>query len=636
MRHVVYGTAGHIDHGKTTLVKALTGTDCDRLPEERERGITIDLGFPQLTEDGLQLHFVDVPGHERLVHTMIAGAAGIDRALVVVAADEGVMPQTREHLEVIRLMGVAGIIVAVTKADAVDSDFADLVVEEVHELLETTPYGDAEVVQVSATTRAGLDDLRTLLVDEARRAAPHQVEGRPYREVVDRVFSLTGAGTVVTGTSLWGSVEVGDEISILPRGETARIRRLHVHGAERDRVEAGERVAVNLVGLSRQDLSRGDQLLSSGPWQPTSLATVRLELLRSAPKPIDEGDEVEVHALASRVPARIERLSSRPLIPGGTAVAQLKLKEPLLLFPGDRMVLRRPSPVNTFAGGVVMDAHLRRWQRKHSAGLAELPTVNRETWPEVLAGWIDSVGLAAASADELAGRLGVLPSAVEAPLGRLITAGEIQSLPTRPPRMVAVKRLGQLTKAAAEELKRRLSGEVVSAGIPARDFMGALLPRAARNLADIYLEELRQRGVLEVTGGRVVPAGSEEHMTEIGAELSRRVEAEYRKAELAPPSPGEVAERLASKPAVVEGICQFLVQRGRLTRLEGKLLIHRAALDEVARRIRALDAEEISVGEFKNEFGLSRKLATPILEWLDSERVTVRQGNVRRILRRDG
>ena len=384
MRHVVYGTAGHIDHGKTTLVKALTGTDCDRLPEERERGITIDLGFAQLTEDDLQLHFVDVPGHERLVHTMIAGAAGIDRALVVVAADEGVMPQTREHLEVIRLMGVPGIIVAVTKADPAESDYADLVVEEVRELLETTPYGEAQVIQVSATTGAGLDALRTLLLEEARRVAPHQVDDRPYREVVDRVFSLTGAGTVVTGTSLWGSVSVGDEITILPRGETARIRRLHVHGVECDRVEAGERVAVNLVGLSRQDLSRGDQLLSSGPWQATSLVTVRLELLASAPKPLDEGDEVEVHALASRVAARIERLSVRPLVPGGAAVAQLKLKQPVLLFPGDRMVLRRPSPVNTLAGGVVMDAHLRRWQRKHSASLAELPSVSRDTWPEVL------------------------------------------------------------------------------------------------------------------------------------------------------------------------------------------------------------------------------------------------------------
>jgi len=636
MRHVVFGTAGHIDHGKTTLIRALTGTDCDRLPEERERGITIDLGFAQLTDDDLQLHFVDVPGHERLVHTMIAGAAGIDRALVVIAADESVMPQTREHLEVIRLMGVPGIVVAITKVDMAEPDMADLVEEEVLELLDGTPYEDASVVRVSATTGLGLDELRTLLLADAAAAAPHQVSDRPYREVVDRVFSLTGAGTVVTGTSLWGSVAVGDEVMILPgEGESARIRRLHVHGAERQRVEAGERVAVNLVGLSRDDLRRGDQLLTKGPWETTRLVTVQLELLPSAPKAVDEGEEVEVHALASRVQARIERLGTRPLAPGGPAMAQIGLQEPLLLFPGDRLVLRRPSPVNTFAGGLVVDAHLRRWRRKYSAELNKLTTVHRGTWPEVLGGWIESAGLAAVPAGALAGRLGVQPGTVEAPLGRLLSDGTIQSLPTRPPRMVSRKVLDELTTAAGTELKRRLADQEVSAGIPARDFMGSLLPRSAEALADVYLEELRQRGVLDVSGGRVVPQGSEEHMTELGADLSRKVEVEYREAGLAPPSPGEVAGRLAAKPVMVEGICQFLVQRGRLVRLDGKLLIHRSALDEVVRTIRSGTAESMSVGEFKIAFGLTRKLAIPVLEWLDSERVTVRQGNQRKILRRN-
>ena len=637
MRHVVFGTAGHIDHGKTTLIRALTGTDCDRLPEERERGITIDLGFAQLTDDDLQLHFVDVPGHERLVHTMIAGAAGIDRALVVVAADESVMPQTREHLEVIRLMAVPGIVVAITKADMAEEEMADLVEEEVLELLDHTPYDNAPVVRVSATTGVGLDELRKLLLAEAAAAAPHEVSDRPYREVVDRVFSMTGAGTVVTGTSLWGSVSVGDEVMVLPGdGESVRIRRLHVHGAERQRVEAGERVAVNLVGLSRDDLQRGDQLLTKGPWQTSRLVTVQLELLPSAPKALDEGEEVEVHALASRVQARIERLGTRPLAPGGTAVAQLGLRHPVLLFPGDRLVLRRPSPVNTFAGGVVVDAHLRRWRRKDSAALNELSIVNRATWPEVLGGWIERSGLNAATADALAGRLGVLPGTVEAPLGRLLSDGSIQNLPTRPPRMVSRAVLDDLAAAAGAELEQRLADQEVSAGIPARDFMGSLLPRSAAALADVYLEELRQRGVLEVSGGRVVPPGREEHMTERGAELSRKVEAVYREAGLAPPSPGEVAEHLAAKPVMVEGICQFLVQRGRLVRLDGKLLIHRAALDEVVRTVRSGTAESMSVGEFKTAFGLTRKLAIPVLEWLDSERVTVRQGNSRKILRRSG
>jgi selenocysteine-specific elongation factor len=634
MRHVVFGTAGHIDHGKTSLVKALTGTDCDRLPEERERGITIDLGFAQLTEGDLQLHFVDVPGHERLVHTMIAGAAGIDRALLVVAADESVMPQTREHLEVIRLMGVPGLVVAITKIDQVDPDLIDLVVEEVREYLEPTPYASATVVSVSARSGVGLDRLKDVLLSEAAAAVPHDIEDRPFRQAVDRVFSLTGAGTVITGSSLWGRLGVGQEVTILPIGETARVRRLHVHGVERERVEAGERVAVNLVGVDRDRLRRGHQLLEPGPWRVTRMVTVSLELLATAPGPLDENDELEVHALAARVAARVERLAERPLAPGSATVAQLKLREQMLLFPGDRLVLRRPSPVNTFAGGRVLDAHLARWRRRDSSGLGQLPAVHRDGWPQLLASWIEAAGLAAVTAEELAGRLGVLTSAVEAPLGRLIDEGSIRTLATRPPRLVSSRRVDEVTVAAARELERRFAAEEVSAGIPARDFAAAVLPRSALPLADIYLDEMRRRGVFDVAQGRVVPTGSDAHMTAAGEELAARVESLYHEAGLDPPSPGKAAETLRARPAMVEGICQFLVQRGRLVRLEGKLLLHRGALDGVARSVRSLEGETFSVGEFKDRFGLTRKLAIPILEWLDSERVTVRQGNQRKILRR--
>jgi selenocysteine-specific elongation factor len=358
MRHVVWGTAGHIDHGKTTLVKALTGTDCDRLPEEQERGITIDLGFAQLSDQGMQLHFVDVPGHDRLVHTMIAGASGIDLALLVVAADEGVMPQTREHLDVIRLMGVPGGAVALTKIDLLDEELVELASAEVRQFLASTDFAGVPVVPVSGSTGSGVHELRNVLFEQARKVRPRQLEGRPFREPIDRVFSLTGAGTIITGTSLWGTLEVGSEITVLPRSVKARVRRLHVHGEERRTVEAGERVAINLAGVSREEVDRGDQVISPGPWRPTRMATVKLELLSTAPGPLDEGDEVEVHALAARVAGRIERIAVRPLPPGGRAVTQISLSKPLLLFPGDRLVLRRPSPVNTFAGGRVLDAEL--------------------------------------------------------------------------------------------------------------------------------------------------------------------------------------------------------------------------------------------------------------------------------------
>lgn len=634
MDHVVFGTAGHIDHGKTTLVKALTGTDCDRLPEEQHRGITIDLGFAQLAADGMQLHFVDVPGHERLVHTMIAGASGIDLALLVVAADEGIMPQTREHLEIIRLMGVPGGAVALTKIDSVDEELAELAAEEVKEYLATTPFADAPVVGVSAVTGQGLDELRDVLVAQARSARPRQMEDRPFREAVDRVFSLTGAGTVVTGTSLWGRLDVGSEVMIMPRGIRSRVRRLHVHGIERKSVEAGERVAMNLVGLSRDDIERGQQVMTVGDWQPTRLVTLRLELLASAPHPLGEGDELELHALADRVPARIDRLSRSVLAPGETAAAQLKLSEPMQLFPGDRVVLRRPAPVNTFAGGVVLDTQLRRWRRRDSAGLEALPSSRRGAWPDLLGWWIDQAGLEGATAHRLAIRLGVLDQALEAAMGRLLEGGTVMALPTNPVTFVSSAQVDRLTETATEELERRFRGVEVSAGVPTRDFSAALLPKRARELTTVYLEELRQRGVLELSEGRVVPPGSEGHMSALGEELARRVETFYRETGFDAPSPLDAATKLDSRPATVEGICTFLVQRGRLVRLDGKFLIHRSALDEVARKIREWDCESFAVGEFKERFGLTRKLAIPVLEWLDSERTTVRMGNQRKILRR--
>lgn len=636
MRHVVWGTAGHIDHGKTSLVKALTGTDCDRLPEERERGITIDLGFAQLTEGDLQLHFVDVPGHERLVHTMIAGASGIDLALLVVAADEGVMPQTREHLDVIRLMGVRGGAVALTKTDLMESDLVELVAEEIRDLLAPTAFAGVPVVPVSGETGEGVPELRRVLIEQAAEIRPRQVEGRPFRQPVDRVFSLTGAGTVITGTSLWGVLEVGAEVKIFPHETTARVRRLHVHGEERRNVEAGERVAINLAGISREAVARGDQVIAPGPWALTQLATVSLELLATAPGPLDEGDEVELHALAARVPARIDRLSIRPLAPASRATAQISLRAPMLLFPGDRVVLRRPSPVNTFAGGKVLDAHLRRWRRRDSAALAKLPEVEHRAWPELLSSWVDRAGLAGLTAPAMAGRLGVYDNAIEATLGRLLGEGAIQSLPTQPPTFVASEGMDRLAADAARELEHRLAGEEVSAGIPARDFVRQLLPRRAFPLADCYLEELRGRGALELSEGRVVPPGRESHMTAAGEALTRKVEALYRETGFEAPSPAEAAELLAAKPATVEGICRYLLQRHRLVRLEGKFLIHRAVMDEVARKVREWEVEDFAVGDFKERFGLTRKLAIPTLEWLDSERVTVRHGNRRKIMRRKG
>lgn len=636
MRHVVYGTAGHIDHGKTALVRALTGTDCDRLPEERERGITIELGFARLEGEGKTLHFVDVPGHEKLVHTMIAGASGIDLALLVVAADEGVMPQTREHLEVIRLMGVSGGAVALSKIDLVDEETADFAVEEIREILQGTAFEDAPILPVSARSGQGIEALRNTLFEQAEGARPHDIEGRPFREPVDRVFSLAGAGTVITGTSLWGKLESGATVELKPGDISARVRRMHVHGEERGEVEAGERVALNLAGLKTSDCPRGAQIISPGPWRTTRLVTLRLELLKVAPGPLDEGDEIELHALGARTPGRIDRLAERPLRPGAGVNAQISLEKEMLLFPGDRIILRRPSPVNTFAGGQVLDSALRRFKRRDAAGLADRPPVHRRDWPELVERWILEAGLEAPTPEDLRGRLGLLPDAAEALMGQVLARKKIRVLSGQPPLLVGSEILEKLLDEARQDLSRRLEEMQLSNGIPARDFMNGLLATHLRPYAGPYLELLQREGVLDLREGRVLPPGASAHMQGEGAEMARRLEEFYRERGVDPPPSHEAAHVLNFKPAAVEGVCKFLTERGVLLRLDGKWLIHRKVLEEISASVRSWDVDDFGVGEFKDRFQLTRKLAIPILEWLDSERVTIRVGNRRRIFGRRG
>ncbi len=283
----------------------------------------------------------------------------------------------------------------------------------------------------------------------------------------------------------------------------------------------------------------------------------------------------------------------------------------MLLFPGDRLVLRRPSPVNTFAGGKVLDAGLRRWRRRDSAELDRLPDVRPDAWPQLLASWIEREGLSGLPLPAISGRLGVFDSSVEAPIGRLLEGGVVKALATQPPTFVASSALDDLARDAVAELKRRLAGQEVSAGIPARDFAGKLLPRRALPLADVYLEELRGRGVLDLSEGRVVPPGSDDHMTSAGRELTAKVEALYREDGFDASSPADAARRLEVKPAAVEGICKYLLQRRRLVRLEGKYLIHRTVLDEMAQRVRDWEVDDFGIGDFKERFGLTRKLAIP-------------------------
>ncbi|MFI5165377.1 MAG: selenocysteine-specific translation elongation factor [Thermoanaerobaculales bacterium] len=623
MRAAVFGTAGHIDHGKTALVKALTGVDCDRLAEEQRRGITLVLGFAALPDPQgeVEISLIDVPGHERLVHTMIAGAAGIDRALVVVAADEGLMPQTLEHLAVLDLLGVRGGVVALNKADLLDADLIEGRRREVEAFLAGGPFSGATVIPCSAVTGMGLPRLLDEMLACARGVTRGEQRHRPFRLAVDRAFSTRGVGTIVTGTAHWGTVRVGDELRALPGAAKVRVRGLQVHGESRPAGEAGERVALQLAGASVADLPLGEQLLAPGPWRASQRLAVDLRLLEARAS-LAEGDSVWLHLLATRVIAKVERLYPAPLRGRARGRGVFRLARALFAAPGDRVVLRRPSPADTIGGGEVLDIAPPRLRRRDAVALAQLA----QPWPDptpALAAWILNAGLAGAEGGQLAARLGMFEEGVEAALGKLLADKVALLARTVPATLVHRDAL-----AAVIERARAVIAEAGNVGSPLPEFASRVVPRPAQRLREFYLAELRRTGMFREVAGRVTAADALPLADPLAASITEL----YLRSGFAAPSPAEAALSLGADPRVVEGIVRFLVEGKRLARIGGKWILHREVLDEVVASLREWGRQDFDVGEFKERFALTRKLAIPLLEWLDSERVTRREGERRRVL----
>lgn len=624
MRAVIFGTAGHIDHGKTSLVKALTGVDCDRLPEEKRRGITLVLGFAPLVDPlgEVELSFIDVPGHERLVHTMIAGAAGIDRALLVVAADEGIMPQTCEHLDVLDVLGVRGGVVALTKADSVEPARLDVVREEVAAYLAGGPLSGAPVVACSALNGAGIGEVRDAVLECSRGVVRRRDPHRPFRLAVDRTFSVSGVGTVVTGTAYWGRVRVGEELVALPGGARARVRGIQVHGAPRDEAEVGERVALGLSGVTVSDVPRGEQLLHANEWRPSHRFALDVRVLRDAPA-VAEGDRLWVHLLAARTLARIERAYPAEIGPRESGRIIIRFVNPMFAAPGDRIVLRRVSPTVTVGGGEVLDTQPPRLARREAGSLTALPRPWADT-PAAIDRWVGLAGPVGLASTELSLRMGVWDAGLELALGKLVTAGSVMVARSRPLVLVHRDSVGDVRARAADLL--HAAGEL---GMPRAEFVAQLLPPAARHLRDFYLDDLRRAGLVREVAGRVLSADA----SPLEDALAARVVEVYRRAGFAAPSPEETARTLGAEPRAVQGVVRFLVDQKRLARVGGKWVLHRQALDEVVDSLRSWGVESFDVTAFKGRFGLTRKLAIPILEWLDSERVTRREGDRRRLVR---
>jgi selenocysteine-specific elongation factor len=636
MRKVIVGTAGHIDHGKTSLVKALTGIDCDRWAEEKARGITIDLGFAHLTDGDLQIGFVDVPGHERFLHNALAGLGGIRIMLLVVAADEGVKPQTREHLAVCSLLGIPAGLVALTKVDLVAPDLLELAELEVGELLAGTPFAGAPVLPVSSVTGQGVPELTAALAGLAARWATPPDPERPARLPVDRAFHLKGLGVVVTGTLASGAVRTGDLLEPLPRraggAERARVRSIQVHGQAREEAEAGERTSLQLTGISLEELERGQQLGAPDAFMPTTSLLVRFTLLPDAPAPVRGFVPVRLHLFAGEALGRLRPLAAEGLAPGESGPVEIRLEAPVVAVRGDRAIVRRPSPQATLGGGEVLDP---RWRRHRGAMLAAaLGALQGELRPAV-AFWAQEAGERGVDAAEVARRLGVPPARAAAELEALAKEQKLLAVPApgSTARWIASAAVQRVTERARRVLKEYFQKDRLAESISKAEAVRRILRGRAADLAPVYLGWLEAQKVLTVQGDQITLPGRSAQLTGEESKLAAAVLERFERGGLTPPGPEELSVGLSAKPQILEGVVRHMVARGQLIRLPSGLILAASAIGALRRDLLATAWERFSVADFKDRFGLSRKWAIPLLEHLDSTGATRRLGDERMVVR---
>lgn len=633
MKSIIIGTAGHIDHGKTALVRALTGIDTDRLEEEKRRGITIDLGFAHLeltspTGEKLRFGFIDVPGHERFVRNMLAGVGGIDLVLLVVAADESIKPQTREHFEICRLLSISRGITVITKSDLVDEETLNVVRLEIEEFVRGSflDTSRSPVVAVSSRTGAGLEQLKQEI---ARLSAevPARDSDALFRLPIDRVFVMKGFGTVVTGTLIAGKIRKEEEVEVFPGRRRVRIRGVQVHGSTTDKAIAGQRTALNLVGATTEDLARGMTLTTPGVLEASQEIDVQLALLKDA-KPLKNHARVHLHAFTSETIAEVTLHEGGELKPGATAFARLRSTDPLLLLPGDRAILRQFSPVVTIGGAIVLDAFPLRRQKKEALA-ALLKTLANGSAEEKLVARIARTGENGWPLN-LAGReVGLNKSELEVTLARLLQQKKILRAGDL---IVAADSFTKARARALAALEAFHKANPLVAGISKEELREKL--RLAPDIMQALLADLVSARKAELSGELVRLAGRGVELKDEEAKAKKDIEQAFAAAGLKVPYMDEVLVRLPVDKARAQKLVTLLLRDRVLVKLADNLVFHHSALNGLRQTMTEykMKSPKIDVGKFKDLTGVSRKYAIPLLEYLDRERVTRRVGDERVIL----
>ena len=630
---IILGTAGHIDHGKSALIKALTGVDPDRLKEEKLRGITIELGFADLTlPSGQHLGIVDVPGHERFVRHMVAGASGMDLVALVIAADEGVMPQTREHLEICQLLRVKQGLVVLTKVDLVEPDWLELVEEEVREALKGTFLDGAPIVPFSAVTGAGKDNLLATLAELAANVPPKPVTGI-FRLPIDRVFTIKGFGTVVTGTAISGRVKVAEAVAIYPPGFKAKVRGLQVHGQAVEEALAGNRTAVNLQGLEKEELERGMVVAPPGALISSRRLDAYLEILPSAPRPLKHRQAVRLHTGTSERVAMPLILDADEMAPGSSGYVQFFLREPLALKPGDRLVIRSFSPAFTWGGGLVLHVNPTRHKRRNPEVLARFGILEKGSPEDVLRLYLSEAGAAGRSRAELTALLPWDPVDLANRLNAMTRQGQVLYYDQENQRYLLSATAQELERQSLQILADYHRKFPLKPGLSKEELRRQLPPAMEVRLFNYLLGGMAQKKHLVSEKDLVRLSTHKVTLAQDQEDVSRRLEELYRRGHFSPPTFKEAAEASKIAPDKVKQLLQVLVNQGRLIKVKEDLYFHQAAIEALkAALIDFLKQNrEITVNQFKDLTQTSRKFSIPLLEYFDSTRTTVRVGETRRL-----
>ncbi len=633
MKHVILGTAGHIDHGKTSLVKALTGVDTDRLKEEKERGITIELGFTFLDlPSGIRLGIIDVPGHEKFVRHMVAGVWGIDLVALVIAADEGVMPQTREHLDICRLLRVKKGLIVLTKIDLVDPELLELVKEEVTEIVQDTFLKNAPILAVSSLTGEGIPQLLSALDLLSQEIKGRSSEGL-FRLPIDRVFTMKGFGTVVTGTMISGSLSLGETVQVLPSGIEGKVRNLQVYGRSIEKTVAGERAAVNLQGIETSAIERGDVLIRPNTLNPTRLVDAYLEYLPDAPRPLKHRTKQRFHVGTTLANSSIFLLDREELAPGGTGFVQLRLERPVVALPQDRFVIRGSSAIQTIGGGVILDGHPDKHKRFSSSVIADLSLLKDGTSEQALQQHIHHSGMGGITLEDLLNRVEMPPSNVQSIIRQMAGKGELLFIDPERLKVIAkgpYQVIRGMALAQLEEFHQRFP---MKFGLSKEELRTKLPPEVDVKLFQILINELIQFKEIVLEKDKLRLSGRPiSSVDEKG--LVKRVETAVLKGGLQPPSPKELSEEWSESEEEVRAIFERLVHEGILVRIKGDIYFHRVSFENLREELVTYlkSHPEITTPQFKEMTKASRKYAIPLIEYFDQIKLTIRLGE-KRVLR---